>query len=106
MLSEGEERTARLRRHLFSDGNGLVCINSVAERSKTPTSKFIIVSIAAARTVSDVTVFHSERSNAQPESLGRWNRKSRTWRFHQDRAATKSEFRFRLFVSENGTYSG
>ena len=32
----------------FPEGNALVSINSVAERSNTPTSKFVIVSIAAA----------------------------------------------------------
>lgn len=58
---EGEERTARgfqvvpynIPRSCvatyFPEGNALVSINSVAERSNTPTSKFVIVSIAAAR---------------------------------------------------------
>jgi molybdopterin-dependent oxidoreductase alpha subunit len=58
---EGEERTARGFQVVpyniprgcvatyFPEGNALVSINSVAERSNTPTSKFVIVSIAAAR---------------------------------------------------------
>ncbi|HEX8078444.1 MAG TPA: molybdopterin dinucleotide binding domain-containing protein, partial [Chthoniobacterales bacterium] len=55
----GEERTARgfqvvpyeiprgCTATYFPEGNALVSINSVAERSNTPTSKFVIVSIAA-----------------------------------------------------------
>jgi molybdopterin-dependent oxidoreductase alpha subunit len=57
---EGEERTARgfqvvpytiprgCTATYFPEGNALVSINSVAERSNTPTSKFVIVSIAHA----------------------------------------------------------
>jgi len=56
---EGEERTARgfqvvpyniprgCTATYFPEGNALVSINSVAERSNTPVSKFVIVSIAA-----------------------------------------------------------
>jgi molybdopterin-dependent oxidoreductase alpha subunit len=55
---EGEERTARgfqvvpyniprgCTATYFPEGNALVSINSVAERSNTPVSKFVIVSIA------------------------------------------------------------
>lgn len=55
---EGEERTARefqvvpyeiprgCAATYFPEGNTLVPINSVAERSNTPTSKFVIISIA------------------------------------------------------------
>jgi anaerobic selenocysteine-containing dehydrogenase len=32
----------------FPEGNTLVSINSVAERSNTPTSKFVVISIAPA----------------------------------------------------------
>ena len=54
---EGEERTARKFQVVpyeiprgctatyFPEGNALVSINSVAERSNTPTSKFVIISI-------------------------------------------------------------
>ncbi len=59
---EGEERTARhfqvapyllprgCTATYFPEANVLVPINSVAERSNTPTSKFVIISIAPART--------------------------------------------------------
>ncbi|HEX8898199.1 MAG TPA: FdhF/YdeP family oxidoreductase, partial [Chthoniobacterales bacterium] len=58
---EGEERTARdfqivpytiprgCTATYFPEGNALVSINSVAERSNTPVSKFVIVSIAPSR---------------------------------------------------------
>ena len=58
---EGEERIARhfqvapydiprgCTATYFPEGNTLVPINSVAERSNTPTSKFVIISIAAVR---------------------------------------------------------
>jgi molybdopterin-dependent oxidoreductase alpha subunit len=57
---EGETRTARKFQVVpyeiprgctatyFPEGNALVSINSVAERSNTPTSKFVIISIAPA----------------------------------------------------------
>ena len=57
---EGEKRTARgfqvvpyeiprgCTATYFPEGNTLVSINSVAERSNTPTSKFVIISIAPA----------------------------------------------------------
>jgi anaerobic selenocysteine-containing dehydrogenase len=57
---EGEERSARgfqvvpyeippgCTATYFPEGNALVSINSVAERSNTPTSKFVIISIAPA----------------------------------------------------------
>jgi molybdopterin-dependent oxidoreductase alpha subunit len=57
---EGEERTARgfqvvpyniprgCTATYFPEGNALVSINSVAERSNTPVSKFVVISIAAA----------------------------------------------------------
>jgi len=57
---ESEERTARgfqvvpyqiprgCTATYFPEGNALVSINSVAERSNTPTSKFVIISIARA----------------------------------------------------------
>jgi molybdopterin-dependent oxidoreductase alpha subunit len=58
---EGEERTARgfqivpyniprgCTATYFPEGNALVSINSVAERSNTPVSKFVIVSLAPSR---------------------------------------------------------
>jgi molybdopterin-dependent oxidoreductase alpha subunit len=58
---EGQQRTARgfqvvayniprgCTATYFPEGNALVSINSVAERSNTPTSKFVIISIAASR---------------------------------------------------------
>jgi len=58
---ESDERTARgfqvVPYHIprgctatyFPEGNALVSINSVAERSNTPTSKFVVISIAPAR---------------------------------------------------------
>jgi molybdopterin-dependent oxidoreductase alpha subunit len=57
----GEERTARefqvvpyeiprgCTATYFPEGNALVSINSVAERSNTPTSKFVIIAIAPSR---------------------------------------------------------
>ena len=56
---EGEERTARgfqvvpyniprgCAATYFPEGNALVSINSVAERSNTPVSKFVIISVTA-----------------------------------------------------------
>ena len=58
---QGEERKARQFQLVpyniprgctatyFPEGNVLVSINSVAERSNTPTSKFVIISIEASR---------------------------------------------------------
>jgi molybdopterin-dependent oxidoreductase alpha subunit len=58
---EGEERTVRgfqvvpyniprgCAATYFPEGNALVSINSVAERSNTPVSKFVIISVAASR---------------------------------------------------------
>ena len=58
---QGEKRTARgfqivpydiprgCTATYFPEGNALVSINSVAERSNTPTSKFVIISIAPSR---------------------------------------------------------
>jgi molybdopterin-dependent oxidoreductase alpha subunit len=58
---EGEERTARgfqvvpyniprgCTATYFPEGNALVSINSVAERSNTPVSKFVVISVTASR---------------------------------------------------------